>query len=965
MADSHLDADTLAAYIDGRLATAELGTVDRHIDACGTCRRELSSLAALQSQPPAARAEVPEGTLGRYHILRELGHGSMGIVLRAYDPELARAVAIKLVRDDARELVRGEARALAKLRHPNVVTVYDVLVEGERMYIAMELVEGDTLRGYCKDRPLRDVLAACVRAGRGLAAAHEAGVIHRDFKPENVLCTSEGEARVSDFGLATAPDDALIAGAICGTPAYMAPEVARGEPATAASDQYSFCVTTYEMLVGKRPDGAASPPLPAWIWRVLERGLSADPAARYPSVAALVDELEHDPQVRRRRRVLIGAGALAAVASGALAVRLATPEPPSCAIDQRALGDAWDGARRRAVTEALTTAAGDEIASKAVGALDAYATAWVASRKDACEATLVRREQSDAVLDRRVACLDRGRRELGELSRVLATGDAKVAGAASEAAGKLRDPAACSDSADALPDDPMSRVLVEQGRAVLDRANALEYIGKLDEAEALAKQVAIPQLIGEVLHVRARVEMNRAHHERAEELLFAALEGAERAHDDLLVATIWVDLVISVGAQQHRFEVGRSDARAADAALARITPGAELQLKYQYALGSMLMAHGDLAAARDHLVTAREIADAEPRRAPMAGLVHVQLCDVLRQLGDVATARAECTKGLTTLERTLGRDHLRVAVSLNTLAALEFTTHDLDAAERDYHRAIEIFERLGARDHVVYALALSNLGALYSQRDDPALARPEFERALAMFDQYHPAHPQRQMPLQGLASLALRAGDAEQAIRYYGQVRDVIAATYAGDSPTRLIVDYDLALSYHDAKQPARAQEVLDTMITRALEAGKEQWTLAARALDLSAQLANDRGDLGAALALSERALAAIAHVDDPATRALLQRQLGEIHLKMKHPELALPPLEDSVAYFAAHSDDNYDVGMAHFRLASALWSSGRDRTRALALARQAADELAKSTSGAGLAGNRADVAKFLKDHGY
>jgi tetratricopeptide (TPR) repeat protein len=963
VADSHLDADTLAAYIDGRLAAGELGTVDRHIDACGTCRRELSSLAALQSQPPAAIAEIPEGTLGRYHILRELGHGSMGIVLRAYDPELARAVAIKLVRDDTRELVRGEARALAKLRHPNVVTVYDVIVDGERMYIAMELVEGDTLRGYCKDRPWREVLAACVRAGRGLAAAHDAGVIHRDFKPENVLCTAEGEARVSDFGLAAAADDAQLVGAIVGTPAYMAPEVARGEPASAASDQYSFCVTTYEMLVGRRPNGEPAP-LAGWLARVLERGLASEPAARYPSLAALVAELENDPQTRRRRRVLVGAGALAALATGALAVRLATPAQPSCAIDVRALGDAWDASRKRAVSAALTAAVGDELASKTVGALDEYAAVWLAGRIDACEATRVRGEQTEAVLDRRVACLDRGRRELGELSRVLATADAKVGGAAREAVAKLRDPAACSTSADSVPDDPLSRLIVDQGRALLDRANALDYVGKYDEAEGLARQVAMPQLIGEALYVRARVEIDRTHHEKAESMLFDALEAAERAHDDVLVATIWVDLVMTVGAQQHRFEVARSDARAADAALARITPSAELQLHYEYTLGGMLSAHGDLAAARDHLVKARAIADADPRRAAIAGLVHVSLCDVERQLGDIPAARGDCTKGLALLEGALGREHLRVAVELNTVAVLEFSAHDLDAAERDYLRAIEIFERRNSRDHLVYALALSNLGALYAERDDPALARPEFERALAMFDQYRPKHPQRQMPLQGLASLALRSGDAESAIRYYGQVRDAMAATYTPDSPTRLVVEFDLALSYRDAKQLARAQEVLDPMIARTLTPGKEQWTLAARALDLSANIASDRHDEAAALALIERALAAIGHVDDKDTHALLQRRLGEIHLRMKHPDLALPPLEQATAYFMAHSDDSYDIGTADFLLAKALWESGGDRSRAIVLAQQAAGDLAKAKSGDDLAVFRADIAKFLKSHG-
>src|SRR5262249_35849470 len=158
----------LAAYVDGRLALGELDSADRHIDACRSCRGELSALAAMSSLPVAADRAAPEGTLGRYHVLRELGRGSMGIVLRAWDPELARPVAIKLLRDvDGRDQLRDEARTLARLRHPNVVTVYDVLADEQGTYVAMELVDGDTLRGYCNGRAQADVLDACVRAGRG------------------------------------------------------------------------------------------------------------------------------------------------------------------------------------------------------------------------------------------------------------------------------------------------------------------------------------------------------------------------------------------------------------------------------------------------------------------------------------------------------------------------------------------------------------------------------------------------------------------------------------------------------------------------------------------------------------------------------------------------------------------------------------------------------------------------------
>jgi tetratricopeptide (TPR) repeat protein len=959
---THLDADTLAAYVDGRLADDELGRVDRHIDGCGTCRRELSSLAALASEPRGGDAKLPEGALGRYEILREIGHGAMGIVLRAYDPELARPVAIKLVRDTdggTRELVRTEARALAKLRHPNVVTVYDVIVDDGRMYIAMELVEGDTLRGFCKNRPRRDALAACVLAGRGLAAAHEAGVIHRDFKPDNVLVTDRGEARVSDFGLAATEGDTTFAG----TPAYMAPEVLAREPATAASDQYSYCVSVYEMLTGRRPD-AGGAELPGWTARVLARGLERDPAARYPSMTALVNDLERDPAAIRRRRAIYAGGALVAVATGALAVHLVTPAAPSCAIDDAALGDAWNDGKKLDVGRAFGSDA--DTGGNVAAALDDYARTWIAARRSACEATRETGEQSEVVLDRRYACLERGRRELGELTRVLATADAKTAAAAPEAVHRLPDPAACT-AAEAGSETALTRALLESGRTVIDRATALELLGKLDDASALLSALAAapqPQLAGEAMLIEARIETDRAHHDRAEATLFAALAAAERAHDDRLIAGVWVEIVMTTGAQQHRFELAKSNARAADAALARIEPSADLLTRYNYSLGGMLLAHGEIAAARTRLEAGLASAGDDPHRRDQAGAIRVSLCDAYRQLGDFATARAQCHQGIELLEAALGHDHPRLAIALNTQAVLDFTAHDLEAAERGYQRAIEIFERRGATDHLVYALALSNLGAVYSSRDHIDQARTYFERALAMFDAHHREHPQRLMPLQGLASLALRSGDAVHAVEYYERVRDGMAATYAADSPTLVTAEYNLTLAYRAAKQPAKAQELTDALIARALAPGKEQWLIAARALDSSATLADDRKDYAAAITLRDRALAAIAHIDDFGTRAMIEKQVGVGYRLMKKSELAIAPLERALAYYETHSEDDFDRGTTRYHLAFALWESKRDIPRALALAKLAADDLAKAHTGELLPHYRDELARLLKSTG-
>ncbi len=291
--------------------------------------------------------------VGRFVVLREVGRGAMGVVYAGYDEELDRRVAIKLVAlgdslapSHGRNHLLGEAQALARLTHPNVVTVFEAGVHRDQVFLAMEYVEGVDLQRWLTAQPRgwREVVATFLQAGAGLLAAHKVGLVHRDFKPSNVLVGDDGRVRVADFGLAfrdgpTGPahgscrEDpggsrsrqlaATLAGggALVGTPAYMAPEQFRREPATAASDQYAFCVALFEALHGHEPFMAdslaalseqvlhaelpAAPPNPAvptWLHAIVLRGLARDPAARFPDLAALLAELARDPEVERQRR---------------------------------------------------------------------------------------------------------------------------------------------------------------------------------------------------------------------------------------------------------------------------------------------------------------------------------------------------------------------------------------------------------------------------------------------------------------------------------------------------------------------------------------------------------------------------------------------------------------------------------------------------------------------------------------
>jgi serine/threonine protein kinase len=287
--------------------------------------------------------EAEPVNVGRFQIVRRVGMGGLGVVYAAFDPELHREVALKLVRADRgrgdeqdRSRMLAEARAMARLAHPNVVTVHEVGVHDGRVFVAMELVDGETLRAWLPEpRGWTETLAVLVAAGRGLAAAHAAGLVHRDLKPDNVLVGRDGRVRVTDFGLARTAAADVLTTALAGTPAYMAPEQHDGLPCTPAADQFSFCVMACEALYGRRPFAGDDPGalaqakragsiaaartgsvVPPRIEQALRRGLAATPDQRWPSVSDLLDALERDPRRSTRRAVAL------AVAAGALAIAL-------------------------------------------------------------------------------------------------------------------------------------------------------------------------------------------------------------------------------------------------------------------------------------------------------------------------------------------------------------------------------------------------------------------------------------------------------------------------------------------------------------------------------------------------------------------------------------------------------------------------------------------------------------------
>ena len=423
-----LDENAVLELLEGLVDATRSAEITVHLDRCAACRtlvadatREASAVEggdAADPVPPLAVGTV----LGRYVILETLGAGAMGIVYGAYDPDLGRKVALKVLRgatdEETRARLLREAQALARLSHPNVVAIHDLGTDRGRVFLAMELIEGDTLAAWLRGRPRpQAVIDALVSAGRGLAAAHAAGLVHRDFKPANVLVGEDGRARVTDFGLAHGDEGPAAGHGAAGTPAYMAPEQRVGGPTDARSDQYAFCATLHEALSGQRPPAGADA-LPRWTRPILGKARSRRHSRRsLPGHGhSPVPPGRRGPSLTPRRSLGGAAIVLAAGAAIAFAMR---PARAQCDGAEAAWGNLWGQGDRAEVAAAFARSdrpGRDTALARVTETLDAYRARWVNAHTETCRATRVRGDQSEALLDLRMQCLA-GRRRQAEAPR--------------------------------------------------------------------------------------------------------------------------------------------------------------------------------------------------------------------------------------------------------------------------------------------------------------------------------------------------------------------------------------------------------------------------------------------------------------------------------------------------------------------------------------------------------------------
>jgi len=603
---------------------------------------------ALDETLPAAPGDSNPGQgakVGRFEVLERVGSGGMGVVYRAYDPELHREVALKLLKAGRsvgkaavkrRKRLLREARAMAQLSHPNVIPVYDVGEYGDGLYVAMEFVLGLDARAWLKaeNPPWRRTLGVFRAAGRGLAAAHTAGLVHRDFKPANVLVGDDGRVRVLDFGLARAmvdgpeslqegeeeplPHDAELErnwsetltadGTILGTPIYMAPEQYAGKVADARSDQYSYCLALYEALYRRLPfrgksvkeqarakykgevrETPRSTQVPRRLYEVLRRGLSPRPDDRFPSMPDLLRELRTvqqdnaDPPIPWRAWAAV-CGVVAVTAGLVVAAGASRPEPelpaPVCPGPAEALAGAWDPQLREQtrLTFVDSGVAGAEDRFREVEQrLDERTTEWTALYERTCHSAGAT-DRARRLHQARLACLERHRSELREFVSSLAEPSAVVVHRAASAALGLPSLEDCEDEAGLLLADERDagrlQHTAELDRAI-GRARALRTTGRPDVARTEIDAVVEQAGVEDLRPVTGRALLERAHlHRSTGDLAAAELDLRAAYFNAVADRRARVAATAAVGLVDVLSALGRTDDALAWSAHARAHIGA-------------------------------------------------------------------------------------------------------------------------------------------------------------------------------------------------------------------------------------------------------------------------------------------------------------------------------------------------------------------------------------------------------
>lgn len=746
---------------------------------------------------------VPGSRISRYWIVEQLGAGGMGTVYRAYDPDLNRRVALKLLpvhearsaRSERKRLQR-EAQALAQVTHRNVVAVHDVgTTEVGDVFIAMEYVDGKNIKMYSEGKSWREVLEVYRGAAAGLAACHQRGLVHRDFKPQNVLVDKGGRAVILDFGLALGVSEEMVtahgiaqqdtvasvlltrtdhggtssllasAATMSGTPAYMSPEQFNETEVDAASDQFSFCVALYESLYGERPFGRPEGVLalahrvlngqveeaprntrvPGWVRSVLLRGLRVNPTQRWPSMEALLQALSRDPTQRRRVRMGAGVAALLLIAAAGAYLHQRARVADRCDDAGTTVEAVWNPQQAERITAAFgqaNIAYAPKTWTHAKQHVDAYALRWTEARAQVCRESLVEGKRSEDMFARAWSCLDDEKDQLAALVELWLHPDARVVQQTVTAATALPSPDRCLDEAELKrrPQDVGDSGMKQSWRELrrrLSRTEAMLHAGHYDEGLALSQSVLADaeDLGAQPFILRARVDVGRAQMNLGR--YDAAEKTFERAFQDAMIAG---DDVTALGVGNRlMFVVGYRLSRPDDG-------------ERWYWLSKILQERLGLGADD------WRVADLEYNHAIL-----------LRKLGNYSAAFSDLQRVLSVYERNLGPDHLRTANTLNSIGIVQARQGREREALETFQRGLAIREANLGHEHPDLGQSLNNVAEMQQRLGQRKQAIESYERALKIFEaRLGGAHPHTAVIQHNIGDVYRKLGRHDEALKYFG-----------------------------------------------------------------------------------------------------------------------------------------------------------------------------------------------------
>ncbi len=909
--------------------------------AAGLARLQQALFGGRRRQPPR---------LARYLLLQRLSAGGMGVVYRAYDPQLDRSVAVKLIEaepGDPRTTERrlAEAHALAALSHRNVVRIFDVgtydvgqagadpeiaaLLPVGGIFLVLELVEGQTLEEWAADgsRTWAEIRDAYVQAGRGLMAAHAAGMVHHDFKPANAVRGHDGRVRVLDFGLAreaassegsargSGADLALTqAGAetrAAGTPLYMAPEQHDGGMTGPATDQFAFCVALFEALYGELPytgtdveslgrdkrRGQARLPssgrrVPNWLGRTLLRGLEPEPSARWPSMEALIRALQRDRRRSRRLRWGLGLGIGAVAALGAVGINrtLRGGTEDLCDAPTKGLRGVWDDARKAQVRSAFEAVPrGYALTTwRAVdGRLDGYRDEWIEQVETTCGARQTP-AFDDVLAPLAHACLQQRRRELAAVVDVLAEADEGVVDHAQATMSSLRELGGCIDPAqlrmvDVLPEDPERRAAVEEAQASLVRVGALRLAGRTDDAVALAESIrgraealGYPPLRAEALRHLAQARIASGDQRGGLQALREAIGAALATNNHRSAGWAWVDLVFDEVASGMGYEAALEFIPVAERAVARAND-APMQVSWLNAHGGALINAGKVEAG---LVILRQAEDLSGENYGSGPDLRLQgnLAMAHGHLEHWEMAEIKQREVLAEILQHLGEGHPDEAIARLNLAAVVFHQGRADETLELATQAVAILRAAYGR-HPDIADAYATIAEAHYQLGDLAGAR---EAALAALEEVAEVDGASETSERGalhmLADLEEREGHLEQAHGYRSRHVALGERLYGAESPRNWLgrlhlAELDARLGRSDQAR-ATLVRAHQSLAERPPGLVDRQWCWL---LSEIGYIHEGLGEIDAAIGGHEVALECTKELEvDPQQRALYEKTLAE-----------------------------------------------------------------------------------------